>query len=213
MSSANTKTSIAVIVAGLLVVAGGVYVILEGSGNVAGNACAASVARAAALNGANTGSVAAFVPLDKPVDAGSLSFEAGDGSHKTLSDWKGRVVLLNLWATWCAPCREEMPALQALQKELGGIDFEVVPVSVDLGSADKPKKFYAENDLLALGFFHDGSMGVFNVLKKQSLAFGMPTTLLIDRSGCVLGSLSGPADWASQEAKALVKRAIAGERS
>jgi hypothetical protein len=101
-----------------------------------------------------------------------------------------------------------MPALDALQKELGGDAFDVVPVSIDLGTNDKPKAFYAETGLVALPLFHDGKMGVFNTLKKQSLAFGMPTTILVDKEGCVVGSMSGPANWASPQAVALVRKAI-----
>jgi thiol-disulfide isomerase/thioredoxin len=200
--------TIALIVAAIIAVAGGIYVIARGSGNVAAAGCEGAIAEAALLDGANTGAVAAFTLADRPVDVSGLSFNDGNGAAKSLGDWKGRVVLLNLWATWCVPCREEMPALQALQQQAGGPDFEVVPVSVDLGTPDKPKKFYADHDLAGLGFFHDGTMGVFNALKKESLAFGMPATLLIDRKGCVLGSLNGPADWASPEAKELVARAV-----
>jgi thiol-disulfide isomerase/thioredoxin len=195
-------------VAAIVAVAGGIYVIGRGSGNVAAAGCEAAVQEAARLDGANTGAVAAFTLVDRPVDVSGLSFNDGNGAAKRLGDWNGRVVLLNLWATWCVPCREEMPSLQALQQQSGGEQFEVVPVSVDLGTPDKPKKFYADHDLSGLGFFHDGTMGVFNALKKESLAFGMPATLLIDRKGCVLGSLNGPADWASPEAKELVARAV-----
>jgi thiol-disulfide isomerase/thioredoxin len=193
--------------AALAALAGAVYVIGRGSGNLAAGACSSSVELASTLDGLNTGAVAAFVPQKTPVSVAQLGFDDDDGKRRTLSDWAQKIVLLNLWATWCVPCREEMPHLQALQKEMGGDGFEVVPVSVDLGTADKPKAFYAENRLDGLGFFHDGTLGIFNALKKESLAFGMPVTLLVDREGCVLGSLNGPADWASPEAKALVARA------
>jgi thiol-disulfide isomerase/thioredoxin len=210
MGRGTRNATIALVLAAVIALAGGVYVIGRGSGNVAtAGGCEAVPADAARLDGANTGAVAAFTLADRPVDVGALSFVDASGAKKSLSDWKGKVVLLNLWATWCVPCREEMPALQALQQQAGGPDFEVVPVSVDLGTADKPKKFYADHDLSGLGFFHDGTMGVFNALKKESLAFGMPATLLIDRNGCVLGSLNGPADWAGAEARALVDRALA----
>jgi thiol-disulfide isomerase/thioredoxin len=197
--------------AAIVVVAGGIYVIGPWSGNAGGESagnCNGALDRAARLNGVNIGAVAAFTPIEKPVNVSALAFDDVNGARKSLADWNGRFVLLNVWATWCVPCREEMPSLQALQKEKGSDAFEVVPVSIDLGTADKPKKFYAENNLSGLGFFHDGTMGVFNALKKESLAFGMPATMLIDRQGCVLGSLNGPADWASADAKALVGRML-----
>ena len=101
-----------------------------------------------------------------------------------------------------------MPALQKLQVELGGDNFEVVPVSVDLGDDTKPKKFYKKAKLDNLPFYADGTMKVFEDLKKQGLAFGMPTTVIIDKDGCSLGILNGPAEWASDDAKALVRAAF-----
>ncbi len=214
MGRVTRNVTIAAALAAILVVAGGIYVIGPWSGNAGretAGSCNGVLDRAARLNGVNTGAVAAFTPVEKQVDASALSFDDANGGRKSIGDWKGRFVLLNLWATWCVPCREEMPSLQALQQEKGSEAFEVVPVSIDLGTAEKPKKFYADNNLSGLGFFHDGTMGVFNALKKESLAFGMPATLLIDRQGCVLGSLNGPADWASADAKALVERMMEPE--
>ncbi len=83
-----------------------------------------------------------------------------------------------------------------------------MPVSVDLGTADKPKKFYADIGMKHAGFFHDGDLETLNVLKKQGLAFGLPATLLISKQGCVLGTLNGPAEWHSEEAKELVRVAF-----
>ncbi len=191
----------------IIAIAAGIYGIGKGSGNVA-TACTSSPEIAKQMAGLNTGAVAAFSFTERLEDISAVSFDDLQGKRRTLSEWKDRVVLLNLWATWCAPCREEMPALKALQEGLGGKDFEVVPVSIDIGTAQKPKNFYVENDLSALPFFHDGKMAPFNDLKKRSLAFGMPTTLLVGRDGCVIGALNGPADWASDEAKALVGKAI-----
>jgi thiol-disulfide isomerase/thioredoxin len=211
MGRVTSNATMAAALAAILAVAGGIYVIGPWSGNAgresAGN-CEGAVKRAARLNGVNTGAVAAFTPAQKPVNVSALAFDDANGGRKSIADWNGRFMLLNIWATWCAPCREEMPSLQALQQEKGGDAFEVVPVSIDLGTAEKPKKFYADNNLSGLGFFHDGTMGVFNALKKESLAFGMPATLLVDPQGCVLGALNGPADWASADAKALVGKAM-----
>jgi thiol-disulfide isomerase/thioredoxin len=160
-------------------------------------------------NALSKGEMAAFVFRKEPEALPDFKFQDGSGKERTLADWRGKVVLLNLWATWCAPCREEMPELDALEKEMGGEDFAVVAVSVDLGSDDKPKTFYAEHGIDTLPFYHDGTMGVFNGLKKRSLAIGMPTTLLIDENSCLLGRISGPAAWASDDAKAMIAAALA----
>ena len=146
--------------------------------------------------------------LDDPIDVSGLAFKDTEGSPVTLADWNGRVVLFNLWATWCAPCRAEMPALEELEAKYGGNDFQVVPVSVDLGDDAKPKGFYQEINLKKLPFFHDGKMNLFNTMKKQGLAIGMPVTLLVDQNSCARAVLNGPAEWASDDAVNFIKTAI-----
>lgn len=187
-----------------------IYVISDGAGNVETAQCGQARAKTAAIAPHATGEVAAFQVADNPVAIDGLTFRDGDGAAKSIADWRGRTVLLNLWATWCAPCRREMPALDALEKQMGGDTFAVVPVSVDLGDDAKPKNFFAETGIEALPFYHDGTMDIFNTLKKKGLAFGMPTTLLLDAQGCLLGSINGPAEWASDDAKALIGAAIGG---
>ncbi|MGI9406181.1 MAG: TlpA family protein disulfide reductase, partial [Hyphomicrobiaceae bacterium] len=150
--------------------------------------------------------VAKAVPSDLPT-VNFRDFSAGDdGIAKTMDDWKGKVVLLNLWATWCAPCRKEMPDLLKLKRELDGNDFDLVAVSIDRGGPEKPRKFLKQIDADALGVYQAASSEIAGPYK----AFGMPTTLLIGRDGRELGRLVGPADWASEEAKALIRAAIAG---
>ncbi len=195
----------------LLSGAAAVYGIAGGHGNAFAASCEMSAPTREAINQAARGDVAAFFAANAAVDISSLAFKDGDGKDVTLADKVGTTVLLNLWATWCAPCRHEMPALDALQKNRGGDDFEVVAVSVDLGDDTKPKAFFAETGIASMQFYHDGTMGVFNGLKKQSLAFGMPTTLLVDRQGCVLGVLNGPADWSGADALGLVEAGVKAE--
>lgn len=173
-----------------------------------GNGCFVDAALVDRINAAATGDVAAFTALDRSISVAQLGFKDRSGADRTLADWSGRTVLLNLWATWCAPCRAEMPALDHLQADMGGEQFEVVPVSTDLGSDAKPKKFYSDIGLKHLGFFHDGNLATLNSLKKSGLAFGLPATLLISKKGCVLGTLNGPAEWAGDDAKALIKTAF-----
>ncbi len=138
-----------------------------------------------------------------------LAFKDAAGNDKTLADWKGRVVLLNLWATWCVPCRKEMPALDALQGRLGGSDFDVVAVNIDTRDAEKPKAWLKEAGVERLAYYADPSARVFQELKVIGKAIGMPTTLIVDRAGCEIASLSGPAEWASEDALRLVQATLA----
>ena len=196
-----------------LLVGAGLYAFLGSSDNGeqvadAGGSCSISDQFRTDLDKAAHGELAAFTVVDDPSDVTDLKFRDANGGDVSIADWKGRTVLLNLWATWCAPCRREMPHLDALEAELGGDKFEVVPISLDTGSTEKPKAFYQEINLKNLPFFHDGTLETLNNLKRKNLAFGLPATLLIDRRGCVVGNLNGPAEWASDDAKALVNVVI-----
>lgn len=201
--------------AGVIAGAAAVYVRETGSGNGAATQtadagqCAASSDRIAAITPFLKGQVAAMAPAAEPRPL-SLAFKGGDGKDLTLADFKGKTVLLNLWATWCVPCREEMPALNALQQAEGNDRFEVVAVNIDVGDDEKPKAFLDETGVHNLGYYRDASMGVFNALKKEGLAFGLPVTLLMDDEGCLMSSMNGPAAWESDDAKALVKAATGG---
>lgn len=199
-------------VAGILAGAVAVYVKQTTSGNgseVADAAqCAASVEKAAALKPFATGEVAAMVAASDPRVIQGLSFKDQADKDRTLVDFSGKTVLLNLWATWCVPCREEMPALNALEKAEGSDRFQVLAINIDTGTADKPKAFLEETGVDALGLYRDASMGVFNSLKKEGLAFGLPATLLIDGKGCLLGAMNGPAPWDSDDARALIRAAV-----
>jgi len=161
------------------------------------------------LAGLNKGAMAAFLARPKPLDLGEVSFAGADSRAKSLSDWRGKVVLLNIWATWCVPCREEMPTLDKLEAALGSKDFQVVAVNIDRGGGDKPKSFLAETGATHLSLYTDPSGKLFSVVK----AVGMPTTLLLDREGREIGRLVGPAHWDSPEAVALIKAAIAAPAS
>ncbi|GAA6155511.1 MAG: TlpA disulfide reductase family protein [Alphaproteobacteria bacterium] len=160
---------------------------------------------AGALKPYAVGAVQNFVAAREPLPLEAIEFVDGDGNPLTLADFTGRVVLLNLWATWCAPCREEMPALDALQAEAGSDDFLVLALSLDRGGIEKPKDFLEEIEIKHLALYHDktGRMGT------RLGAFGLPTTLLIGRDGKSLGRLVGPAHWDDPDAVALVRAAIA----
>jgi thiol-disulfide isomerase/thioredoxin len=147
-----------------------------------------------------------FARRPSPQQVPALAFVDAEGSAKTLADFKGRVVLLNIWATWCVPCRAEMPALDRLQARLGGPDFQVVALSIDRRGLDAVKPFYTELGLGSLGIYLDRSGAAAHALDTV----GVPTTLLIDRDGRELGRKLGPAQWDEPEAVGLIRRAIQG---
>ena len=186
----------------------GVYALLETGNTDQAAACTVDEPKRAALDAAATGEVAAFQAADRPGSLGDLSFFDASASPVEFSAFAGKTVLFNLWATWCVPCRAEMPALDVLQANLGGEAFQVVPVSVDLGSDEKPKAFYSEIGLQHLPFYHDPTISTLDTLKKAGIAFGLPATVLTDGQGCILGWLNGPAEWASEDALTLIKAAL-----
>lgn len=142
------------------------------------------------------------VPLhDAPRLVPEIAFQDGDGRGRTLEDFRGRSVLLNLWATWCVPCVEEMPTLDNLQKELGGFGFEVVALSIDRGGVEAIRPFYEKLGLGFLAIYSDPSFGAFTKLETSAL----PTTLLIDGEGRELGRLVGPAKWDAPEMVAFLR--------
>lgn len=151
-----------------------------------------------------TGTVAPFTSQGSPDTVPDTVFVDGEGRERTLAEWRGKVVLVNLWATWCAPCRHEMPALDRLQTALGGPDFEVVAISIDRGGLDGPRAFLEEIGVETLALYNEPSARIGVAFG----AFGMPTTILVGPDGAILGRLVGPAEWDAPEAKALVQAAI-----
>jgi thiol-disulfide isomerase/thioredoxin len=153
------------------------------------------------------GEVAAFVPARKPRMLPDISFHGIDGEQKDLRAFRGKVILLNLWASWCVPCRSEMPQLDALQEKRGSAAFSVVAISLDADGFEKPRAFFKEIKIHSLDFFHDAQGGVFPALRKAGFLAGLPSSFLIDKEGCLLGTLSGPANWADKDALALIDAA------
>ena len=197
----------AAVVAGLAVGLGAIYAIGGLQSNAAA-ACPANTALLQSLKPLAHGEVAAVNVPDKPLRIPDLAFADASGAPKTLADWRGKTVLVNLWATWCVPCRKEMPALEALQAKLGGTKFEVVAINIDPRDTEKPKAWLKEVGIEKLAYYADPKGKVFQDLKAVGRAFGMPTTLLIDRNGCELGTIAGPAEWASEDAVKLVEAAL-----
>jgi thiol-disulfide isomerase/thioredoxin len=176
--------------------------------NPADAACRPAAELAQRLAPLARGEVAGVSVAAEPNRLPDLAFNDASGKARQLSEWRGRTVLLNLWATWCVPCRKEMPALDALQAKLGSDTFEVVTVNIDTRNLDKPKTWLADAGIKQLGYYGDPSAKVFQDLKAIGKATGMPTTLLIDPQGCELGVLAGPAEWASEDAVKLVSAAL-----
>src|ERR1700730_3402988 len=187
----------------------GVYGIGGLKRNAAGDsACRPAVDLARKLAPLAHGEVAALTMATVPLLLPDLAFEDADGKSKKLSDWRGRTVLVNLWATWCVPCRREMPPLESLQSRLGGPDFEVVAVNIDTRDPEKPKNFLKDANLTRLNYFSDQKAKVFQDLKAIGRALGMPTSVLVDGRGCEIAIIAGPAEWGSDDAIKLITAAM-----
>ena len=154
---------------------------------------------AAALFLASAGTAVAgpqgFAVYDEPQEVANVRFVTEDGTRMEMADFQGKVILLNVWATWCVPCREEMPTLDALQASLGSDRFEVVPLSIDRAGVPPVRRFYDEIGVTHLGMYVDKTMLSATALRTV----GLPTTILIDAKGKELGRLVGPADWDDPE--------------
>ncbi|MEQ8229299.1 MAG: TlpA disulfide reductase family protein [Rhodospirillales bacterium] len=148
-----------------------------------------------------------FSALETPRPLPELKFVDGEGREMTLNALEGEVVLLNIWATWCVPCREEMPALDRLEARLGGPDFRVVPLSIDREGLPTVKAFYQELGLKNLGIYVDRT----GKAARQLGAVGIPTTLLVDREGREIGRTVGPAKWDSDEVVHVLEKYVTPE--
>jgi thiol-disulfide isomerase/thioredoxin len=206
----HAKKRLAVIVAGgvVAVALAAVYGMGAFTRNAPDAACAAAVDLARRVGPLARGEVAAFVPAEQPLRLPNVAFRDAAGTERHLSDWGGRTVLLNLWATWCVPCRKEMPALETLEGKLGGPSFEVVAVNIDTRDPAKPRAWLKEAGISRLAYYADPSAKLFQDLKIIGRAPGMPTTLLVDPAGCEIGTVAGPAEWASDDAVKLVSAAL-----
>ncbi|MEQ8267082.1 MAG: TlpA disulfide reductase family protein [Parvibaculum sp.] len=201
MGPLKPKT-IAILAAAALLIAGAVYLIGRGGGNPA--PAGSPSGAAGALDAAATGEVANFRVRPEPVPMAGVAFLDGEGRERSLADFRGKLVLLNLWATWCGPCREEMPALDRLQAELGSDRFEVVALSVERNGLDLARAFLKEVGAAHLALYND-TTGKANFTLK---AFGLPTTLLLSPEGEEIGRMVGPAHWDSEDAKRLIEAAL-----
>lgn len=139
----------------------------------------------------------------KPVP--DIAFTDRDGNEKQLSDWEGQVLLVNFWATWCVPCREEMPALDNLQAALGGDDFAVLTIASGRNAIEGIDKFFAENGIEGLPVLRDERQA----LSRKMGVLGLPVSVLIDREGNEIARVIGDLEWDSDVAKDLISQMIA----
>jgi thiol-disulfide isomerase/thioredoxin len=160
----------------------------------------------ASSSGAATASgLERLVRVDPPGALSGVAFSDGEGRARDLGAWRGKVVLVNLWATWCAPCKREMPSLDRLQAKLGGADFAVLPISLDRTGPEKPRQFLASNGLKNLDLFLDSA----NTLMQTMRAPGLPLSVILDRQGREIARLAGPAEWDGAEAETLIRTLLA----
>lgn len=201
----SSRKTILIIAAAVIIVVAAVYLIVGPLGNgTGGGGAPAGGGEAGGLAPYANGAMANFkqeVPA-KPVP--DLAFKDGDGKDVRLSDFRGKLILLNLWATWCVPCREEMPALNRLQAAKGSDRFQVLALSVDLNGHDLARSFLAELKADHIALYNDPTARASFTMK----AFGLPTTVLVSPDGKEVGRLVGPAHWDGSEAQALIEAAL-----
>jgi thiol-disulfide isomerase/thioredoxin len=201
------RFGLAPILGALAMVAAGavLYGTVAPAGKAASDCPADSAKLAARLAPLAKGELAALQVASEPRRAEQFTFERDGGGKLTVADFKGRPILLNLWATWCAPCRAEMPTLDKLQAASGGSGFEVVAVNVDTARLEKRGAFLDSVGAKTLVRYADPSGDAFETMRKAGRALGLPVTLVIDKNGCEVGAVEGGAKWDSAEAQALVQ--------
>ncbi len=179
--------------------------LLYGAMALAANAALAlTPAERDALKALGTGEMASLVVHDAPRPAPETVFRDGSGGEVTLADYAGKVVVVNVWATWCPPCRAEMPALDALAGAMEGPDFELIALSTDRGGAPRVEDFFAEIGVRNLEVMLDPK----SRFMRAAGIMGLPVTLILDREGREIARMIGDADWDSPEARDLIRRVI-----
>jgi len=169
--------------------------------------CPAQPQAAASIDAAAQGELAALMATALGRGYGDMGFTGPDGQPSSIADFAGKKLLVNFWASWCVPCREEMPALDALAAKYNGEDFMVLPINLDIGAngKDKAQQFLTEAKVPNLPLYADSSFSAFERLKTQGVAIGLPATLLLDETGCEIAVLQGPAEWASPDGERVVE--------
>jgi thiol-disulfide isomerase/thioredoxin len=180
------------------------YVVLYTSFLLFANALSANETKFSDLNNQKFGDMKKMTIASNPTSAPKTIFFDDDGKELTLNDFKGRLTLVNFWATWCAPCRKEMPSLEVLSNQLGGDTFQVLTIATMRSSEEAVKKFFNDNNIIGLPKFRDPK----GHLARASGVAALPLTILLDRKGNEISRLIGDADWSQDETIEFIKKAL-----
>lgn len=198
------------IVAAALLVAGvalATSLLLFNLGGAGAKDCPVQPEAARLIDAAATGQLAALNGTGNGRGYADLAFQDAAGKPMTIADFKGKKLLVNFWASWCIPCREEMPALDALAAKYNGEAFEVLPINLDVGASglDKARAFLDEGQWAHLPLYADPTFAAFDRLKTAGVTVGLPASLLLDGNGCELGALQGPAEWDTPDGQRVIE--------
>ena len=180
------------------------YVVLYTSFLLFANALSANETKFSDLNNQKFGDMKKMTIASNPTSAPKTIFFDDDGKELTLNDFKGRLTLVNFWATWCAPCRKEMPSLEVLSNQLSGDTFQVLTIATMRSSEEAVKKFFNDNNIIGLPKFRDPK----GHLARASGVAALPLTMLLDRKGNEISRLIGDADWSQDETIEFIKKAL-----
>ena len=188
-----------------LVVAIAAWVWLGNAGQA--KECPVQDAAAAAIADAATGELAALNGTGEGRGYSTMAFKDAAGTDLTIADFKGKKLLVNFWASWCVPCREEMPALDALATKYNSDAFMVLPINLDIGAngLEKAQAFLDDNQFANLPLYADNTFAAFERLKQEAVAIGLPATLVLDGTGCELAVLQGPAEWNTPDGERVIE--------
>lgn len=180
---------------------------LYNGGTASAGQCPIKPAVAKAIDTAAQGELAALNATGGGRDYADLAFRDKAGKARTIADFKGKMLLVNFWASWCVPCREEMPALNALAARYNDQDFEVLPINLDIGDSglEKAQAFLDQGQWPKLPLYADPTFKAFDRLKTEGVAMGLPASVLIDADGCEVAVLQGPAHWDTPDGGRVVE--------
>lgn len=172
--------------------------------------CDPQVVRGQKIDSVAVGTLAALTGTGEGRGYADMAFKDATGADTTIGSFAGKKLLVNFWASWCVPCREEMPDLDALATKYNSDKFMVLPINLDMGESglEKARKFLADEGLQNLPLYADSTFDAFKRLQQQAVAIGLPATLLLDEKGCELAVLQGPAEWDTPDGHTVIDTLI-----